>query len=202
VKLPAILRGGAGTQPAELAYLASICALLQPQVVFEIGTYTGLTTAVFVLNAPPGARVISLDLPPHPYLSEAEQARYLDTDLELIRERHLAKYLIELGLEGRYEQLLIDSMAFDPTPYAETVDLAFIDGAHSLAHVRNDTEKVARMLRPGGLVVWHDYGGRGRFRGLTSYLERLGRRARIYHVSGTTLAWATADELKAAVLDR
>ena len=56
--------------------------------------------------------------------------------------------------------------SFDPEPHASSVDLAFIDGAHTDDYVRNDTEKIARMMRPGGLVFWHDYGGKGRFRGV------------------------------------
>jgi hypothetical protein len=54
-----------------------------------------------------------------------------------------------------------------------SVELGFIDGAHSRPHVDNDTRKMAIMMSERGLVFWHDYGGGGRFRELTMYLEEL-----------------------------
>jgi len=66
-------------------------------------------------------------------------------------------------------------------------------------HVENDTRKMAIMLAERGLVFWHDYGGRGSFRGLTEYLEELSRRISLYHVINTTLAWAPASELRKIV---
>ena len=50
-----------------------------------------------------------------------------------------------------------DSAKFDPTPYESKMDLVFVDGAHSADYVRNDSEKGWRMLRPGGVLVWHDF---------------------------------------------
>lgn len=38
-------------------------------------------------------------------------------------------------------------------------DLVFIDGSHDLESVRADAEGAALLLRPGGLLVFHDYGG-------------------------------------------
>jgi hypothetical protein len=37
------------------------------------------------------------------------------------------------------------------------MELGFVDGGHSLAHVRNDTGKMAVMAANRGLVFWHDY---------------------------------------------
>jgi hypothetical protein len=123
----------------------------------------------------------------------------IDSDCALIQRRRLGAYVREYGLEARFEQLLGDSMAFDPTPFLGRVELGFIDGAHALAYVRNDTEKMARMMAPGGLVFWHDYGGRGRFGPLTAYLESLQARLSLYRVPGTTLAWTTGLELRKLV---
>jgi predicted O-methyltransferase YrrM len=36
------------------------------------------------------------------------------------------------------------------------MDLVFVDGAHSYEYVKNDTEKGWEMLRPGGIIAWHD----------------------------------------------
>ena len=36
------------------------------------------------------------------------------------------------------------------------MDFAFIDAGHTYLCVRNDTEKTLSVMRPGGLVLWHD----------------------------------------------
>lgn len=196
LELPTHLSDGGGTQIDELVYLAAVTRRMQPARIFEIGTYSGRTTAVFVMNAAAGAEVITLDLPP----DDAPAAEgYIATDLELIESRALASFARALGLGDRFQQILCDSMCFDPEPYRGTVELVFIDGAHSLAHVRNDTGKAAIMAADRSLVFWHDYGGKGSFRALTEYLEDLGRAAKLYRIPGTTLAWASGAELKKAL---
>ncbi|MCX8155444.1 MAG: class I SAM-dependent methyltransferase [Verrucomicrobiae bacterium] len=193
VHLPPRLTDAGGTSVGELALLAAVTRLLQPRCVFEIGTFNGRTTTVFLMNTPPAARVFSLDLPPS---APPPDQSMIDSDRDLIQRRRLAAYVYEHGLEARFEQLLGDSLAFDPAPFAARVDLGFIDGAHALPYVRNDTEKMARMITPNGLVFWHDYGGRGRFGPLTAYLESLQNRLALYRVPGTTLAWTTGHELR------
>jgi hypothetical protein len=78
------------------------------------------------------------------------------------------------------------------------VELGFIDGAHSRRHVENDTAKMAVMMADRGLVFWHDYGGKGRFRDLTCFLDRLSRRVAVHRVLHTSLAWTTAAEIRKA----
>ncbi|HVR30961.1 MAG TPA: class I SAM-dependent methyltransferase [Thermoanaerobaculia bacterium] len=200
VELPSVLGGGGGTRPEEMAYLAVVTRLLQPRTIFEIGTFTGLTTCAFAINAPPDARVITLDLPPDFSTQQLGTSEFIDSDKGLVEERSLGLYLRRFGLEGRCTQLLCDSMAFDPAPYLGVVELGFIDGAHALPFVVNDTEKMAAMLTDRGLVFWHDYGGMGEFGPLTAYLEGLSKRAPLYRVPFTSLAWTTGRDLKAALL--
>ena len=76
------------------------------------------------------------------------------------------------------------------------MELGFIDGAHALEYVRNDTEKMAIVMADRGLVFWHDYGGKGSFRPLAQYLEGLADRIAIYRIAGTSLAWSPASELR------
>jgi hypothetical protein len=52
------------------------------------------------------------------------------------------------------------------------------------------------MMADRGLVLWHDYGGKGKFRDLTQYLERLGRQIPVYRIPGTSLAWAEGAALR------
>ncbi len=193
VTLPAYHSGG-GMSFDELVLLARVTKVLQPKTIFEFGTYDGLTTAVFVLNSDPQARVLTLDLP----RTGAEDCPALSSDAELVANRRLLSVPQKLGLSS-YTQILCDSMQFDPSPYVNSVDVGLIDAAHDLAHVQNDTVKMATMMSDTGLVFWHDYGGKGALRPLASYLEALATRCPLYRIRGTSLAWGPARELKAAL---
>jgi hypothetical protein len=179
---------------SETVVLARVTKTWKPRAVFEMGSYDGLTTAIFILNAPPETRIFSLDLPPG-----ADGQSSVENDTELVASRALGAVPRALGLE-RYTQLLCDTMQFDPTPYLGSIELGLVDAAHDAEHVRNDTIKMASMLTPEGIVFWHDYGGKGVLRPLANYLESIGRRCRLYRVPETSLAWAYARDLKQASL--
>lgn len=199
VELPTKLSDNGGTRLEELLYLANVTKVLKPKKIFEIGTYTGRTTSIFIMNAPADAVVVTLDLPPEADIENHNSGDYINTDINLVKRRKLARYVFELGLQSRYQQVLCDSMSFDPTPHKGSVELGFIDGAHSYEYVKNDTEKVAEMMSERGLVMWHDYGGKGRFKPLSDYLESLSQEIPIYRVPETSLAWAAARDLRRLV---
>lgn len=194
ITLPAAHKGG-GMSFSELVILARTTKTRKPNAIFEIGSYDGLTTAVFILNSPPESRILSLDLPPE----AAKDGASLDSDKNLVAGRHLGSVPHALGL-NRYTQLLCDSMDFDPEPYVNSIDLGLVDAAHDAEHVRNDTVKMANMMTDDGMVFWHDYGGKGAFRPLAAYLESLSKRGPIYRIAETSLAWAYAKDLKQAAI--
>lgn len=193
ITIPAAHPGG-GMSFGELVVLARVTVALKPRSIFEIGTYNGLSTAVFVLNAGSDTSIMTLDLPLNCPGSIAD----LPSDRELVSSRLVGSVPQALGLT-RYKQIFCDSMAFDPSPYLGKVDLALIDGAHDSMHVENDTRKVAKMITDRGMVFWHDYGGKGALRELSSYLERLARQRPLFRVPGTSLAWARGIDLKSTV---
>jgi hypothetical protein len=196
VELPIGIHTGGGTRLEELAILAMVTRLLRPRKIFEIGTYMGRTTSVLRLNAEPQAQVVTLDLPDGD--DELAPAGSLASDVQLIRRRRVGALLQQLGIAERCDQIRCDSLLFDPSPHRGTVELGFIDGAHSRRHVENDTAKMAVMMADRGLVLWHDYGGKGRFRDLTSFLDRLSLKIGLYRILHTSLAWTTAEELRKA----
>jgi hypothetical protein len=195
VQFPVVLYGCGGTSGNELLYLAAATLLLAPRCILEIGTFTGLTTVLFILNAPL-ARVLTLDLPPEAVPS----SEYIASDISLVEGRKTGHYQRVFGLPESCQQILCDSMSFDPKPLANTVDLGFIDGSHALRYVVNDTEKMSQMITDHGIVFWHDYGGVGDFRELSEYLESLAANAPIYRIGDAILAWAMGRDLKAALL--
>jgi len=192
ITIPAHHSGG-GMAFDEMVILARSVRVLKPKTIFELGSYNGLSTAIFMLNSDADARIITLDLP-----QGWAGSSVLSSDEELVESRQLVSVPQALGLT-RASQILCDSMQFDPAPYLDSVDFGLIDAAHDVVHVQNDTIKMARMASQEGVVFWHDYGGKGRLRPLAKYLEGLARRCPIYRIRGTTLAWAPAGPLKAVL---
>lgn len=62
------------------------------------------------------------------------------------------------GLSQRVCQIYCDSRQWDTRNYpADFFDSVLIDGGHSEEIVVSDTRKALEVLRPGGLIMWHDY---------------------------------------------
>lgn len=144
---------GASVSPMECAALAALIAKTNASRVFEFGTYKGVSTTQLALNISPQGRVFTLDLP------EDHPAYSLEISKE--SERAIASekgkgILVPADLRDRVTFLRFDSAKFDTTPYLESMDLVFVDGAHSYDYVENDTIKGWKMLRSGGAIAWHD----------------------------------------------
>jgi len=86
----------------------------------------------------------------------------------------------------RIQQLLEDSLRFDPAPYRGRIDMAFIDAGHDYEHVLRDTQNALAMVRPGGAILWHDYSCW--WPGVQKCLDDLSRDLPVFRVSGTALA--------------
>jgi predicted O-methyltransferase YrrM len=139
-----LLEGGA---------LVALMARVKARRVFEFGTYKGVSTAQLALNLPDEGRVFTLDLP-----DELEGgALRVDKPVEIQIAKESGKgSLIPEDLRSKVTFLQADSASFDTAPYRASMDLVFVDGAHSYDYVRNDTAKALELLRPGGVVAWHD----------------------------------------------
>jgi Methyltransferase domain len=67
------------------------------------------------------------------------------------------KYL-KAGWGKRVCQIYADSRDWDTRAYPDGFfDTAFIDGGHAADVVENDTRQAVRLVRAGGLVIWHDF---------------------------------------------
>jgi predicted O-methyltransferase YrrM len=174
---------GASVSPMECAALAALSRLVAARRIFEFGTYKGVSTTQLVLNLAEGGMVFTLDLPEdHPAYS---------LPIPKPEERAIAAeggkgILIPRDLLDRITFLSADSAKFDETPYLESMDLVFVDGAHSYEYVKNDSEKGWRMLRPGGVMAWHDCNAH--HPDVVRYIRETGHKARV--VAGTALAYA------------
>jgi predicted O-methyltransferase YrrM len=174
---------GASVSPLECAALAALANLVEAKRIFEFGTYKGVSTTQLALNVADGGMVFTLDLPEdHPAYS---------LPIPKPEERQIAAeggkgILIPRDLLDRVTFLSSDSATFDENPYTGTIDLVFVDGAHSYEYVKSDTEKGWKMLRPGGILAWHDCVPS--HRDVVKYIRESHRTAK--RVTGTALAFA------------
>jgi predicted O-methyltransferase YrrM len=144
---------GSSISMQEGAALAALIQKVCAKKIFEFGTYKGVSTTQLALNLPDDGMVFTLDLPEdHPAYTLA---------IPKAEERQIAVetgkgILIPNDVRHKVTFLRSDSAIFDTTPYLNSMDLVFVDGAHSHEYVKNDTEKGWEMVRPGGIIAWHD----------------------------------------------
>jgi predicted O-methyltransferase YrrM len=71
---------------------------------------------------------------------------------------YIGRIYRESDLGNRVCQIYCDSRAWDISNYpADFFDSVLIDGGHQPEVVVNDSRKALRVLRRGGLVIWHDF---------------------------------------------
>ena len=64
----------------------------------------------------------------------------------------------EKGFGNRVCQIYCDSREWDLSNYpTDFFDSVLIDGGHQPEVVVSDTRKALQVLRPGGLIMWHDF---------------------------------------------
>lgn len=185
---------GLSVDAGEVMALCSIEKFIGARNVLEIGTYDGNTALNLAANLAPGGRVTTIDLPPDwdkRFLYDVPNNHWNVTD----RQRIGIQYR-QTPYENRIRQVLGDSAGVDWQALNPPFDLIFIDGCHFRDYVGKDTENALKHLRPGGVVVWHDYGD---IKDVSQVVDETARRITVYAVRGTRLAvgWA-GDAPKAA----
>lgn len=170
----------------QLACLVLLTKALRPTTIFEIGTFRGRTALNFALNAPPDARVFTLDLPPDDRMDAATRTNF--SDARIISESRTGRDYHGSDVEGKIVQLYGDSSTFDFSPYFGKVDLVYVDGAHDYDAVRIDSENAIRMLRPGGYALWDEFCNYGDYNDVTRAVIDTVPKGQVVHVANTQLA--------------
>jgi|ERR1700685_740552 len=176
---------------ADLVNLGLLCAALRPRTVFEIGTSTGYSSLFLAANSAPDVQIWTLDL----LTGDAATTSPLTA-----RDRDIAKWCRRIEpcfvghpLGRKIHRLYGDSASFDFAPYRRSIDLFFIDGAHTYEYVRSDTLNALRCCHSGSVIAWHDFGRAGLSRGVTRWLEHLNGIARVYTTPGSSVAFMPCD---------
>ncbi len=139
----------------ELDVIAALVKSQRPAVLFEIGTFDGRTTLNMAANAPEGATVYTLDLP-----AEAVDATAFALELNehiFVRKPRSGARFADAQTPYNIVQFLGNSATFDFSAFRGRVDFMFIDGSHAYEYVRSDTLAALDVVRPGGIIIWHDY---------------------------------------------
>ncbi len=143
------LRVGPTQADEELEWLLGLLGYQQISTVVEIGTDEGGTLLVWTRAAAPDALLIALDIRPLGLLG-----------------RFSAWALLRRGFArpGQRVELLMPIDSHDPRTLerlrrrldGRPIDFLFIDGDHSYDGVKRDFEMYSPLVRPGGLVAFHD----------------------------------------------
>lgn len=133
----------------EFRQLLESVAEVKPRRMLEIGTANGGSLCAFMRVCAPDAHVISIDLPHgkfgggYPVWKVPVYKAFATAPqrLDLLRgDSHASETLVNIKslLQG------------------EMLDFLFIDGDHSYDGVRQDFESYKSLVRPGGLIAFHD----------------------------------------------
>lgn len=122
-----------------------------PRRHLEFGTWEGFGAVLVAQNT--DAEIWTVNLPDGEVGSDGSSL-YASTDAGHV----IGRLYREAGFGARVHQLLCDSRELDLGGFAgRPLDSVLIDGGHTPDVVQSDTEKALRLLRPGGLCVWHDF---------------------------------------------
>lgn len=136
----------------ELFELLGMVKDLKPRTVLEIGTARGGTLFCWMNLARDDATLVAVDLPPgssaHEFPPESlalfqSWKKPAQSLFCLARDSHRPETRAEI--QGHLRQ--------------EPVDFLFIDADHSYQGVRTDFEMYSPLVRPGGLIAFHDIMG-------------------------------------------
>jgi hypothetical protein len=109
---------------------------------------------------PERPQVFTLDLSP----DDAKPTDYkLGTAVGAVHEKGFQGIFFRGKPEAdRIVQLHGDCRKFDYSPYESSMDLVFVDGGHTYELIENDTKQAFRLIKPGGIIIWHDYAPKSR----------------------------------------
>jgi predicted O-methyltransferase YrrM len=163
---------------AETGIVVSLIASVNPRVVVEFGVNRGKTALAILSSVSSIEKYIGIDVPfGHETRLRCQQSEVLsESGLHASSDRRFSL----LSVPGGSIMLHSDDL--------EPIDAAFIDGDHSRNAVIADSILARNLMRPGGIIVWHDYDNSAVE--VTEVLDRLvGIGWPILRVTGTMLAF-------------
>ena len=141
--------------------LMALCRTFKPRTVIEFGVQRGCTAKYLLDNCPWISEYVGIDVPPGTVPALRNQIREVPAIAgELVADN--PKFRLIIRAKGTAD------VSSAELPIA---DMVFIDDDHSAAGVSLATTLARKILRPGGVCCWHDYGNRTA--GVTEVIDRL-----------------------------
>lgn len=185
---PVILPGpgedlaGCGNQTAYHA-LGALVQCAGPAVIFETGTYLGVSALTMALNTPAQCVIYTLDLPPEADIETLDTLNKIDQEHVETSRYRVGEAFLRSPCKDRIRQIREDSMSFRAEKVMSDVGFAYIDGGHSLPLITKDTENAIRVLGKRGIIVWDDYFHL--YPDVVTFLDNLSNRFPLKGIKGT-----------------
>ncbi len=166
----------------ELEVLCKIVKKVQPETIFEIGTFMGRTTLQLASNSV--AQICTLDLPPKSHNDYAAPV-VDDPELDVYPQQPGIKFQNTQYAE-RIQQLYGNSHNFDFSSFYGQIDCVFVDANHHYEFVLRDSMNAFKMIKPDGVIIWHDCAPYAP--GVIRALDLVSQKFPLSHIQGTSLA--------------
>jgi predicted O-methyltransferase YrrM len=162
----------------ETGLLVTLVNSVQPEVMIEIGCQEGRTAKIVLDNVPSLRKYIGIDIP-------SDRAPTLACQRGEV-PRSAGVYA---SGDPRFFVLVCESGSLGLEPAdLEACDAVFIDGDHSENAVARDSVLARSLVRPGGIIIAHDYGNDAVE--VSQALDRLDDQGWPWrHIEGTWLAY-------------
>lgn len=163
----------------ELEVIVALIASVKGDTVMEIGCNEGRTARAVLDNVSGIETYIGVDVPPGYVFAKRVQAKEVPVEP--------GKWALD---DPRFVLMLSERGSFD---LIETelppCDAIFIDGDHGRRAVEHDTALAQQIVKPGGIIIWHDYHDMGTVdvRDVLDEMHTSG--SPIQHVAGTWIAF-------------
>jgi len=165
--------------PGELAVLLHLFESVSPRVVIEFGVNAGRTPAAVLRNLPTISRYVGVDvLPGYRTLMPVQRNEVPRHPGALVKD------------DPCFELVLRERGSFDlAVADLPSADAIFIDADHSREGVMNDYRLARALVRPGGIIVFHDDNCRQEVQVTETLNELCAAGAQIVHVHNTWISY-------------
>jgi predicted O-methyltransferase YrrM len=171
--------------PGELELLIAMVGSVRPRHVIEIGVNEGRTAKAILDNVLGIERYTGIDVPPYYVPSKAVQ-RYEVPISPAALVKNDARFHLEVRQRG--------SLDLTPTDLSPA-DAIFIDGDHGREAVEHDSALARAIIRPGGIIIWHDYHSLGTVDVAAVLDEQQAAGRPLVHVKDTWLVFEGGPEI-------
>jgi predicted O-methyltransferase YrrM len=169
------------------------CLAKSSKNIFEFGTCSGKTTALFAFNSSLESKIYTVTLDPKNF----SNLSFNNNKDEKVAVRNAVKETVynqfiftNMSIKNKINLIFEDSIKLNVDKFENSMDLIFIDGGHNYSCVKNDSEKSFKMIKNKGYIFWHDYNiAKRSCRDVVKYLHEISKTKEIFHIKNTSLCY-------------